>query len=110
MAKHADDRAIRIQNQYAGLLAARLATASSVELPAAPFVHLFVARGAVELEGAGTLGTGDAARITGQPTASGSPRRRPGRDPRLGDARDPGLIQARRRTGSSGSEEPFALS
>ncbi len=64
MAKHADDRAIRIQNQYAGLLAARLAAGESVSLPDAPFVHLFVARGAVELEGAGALGTGDAARIT----------------------------------------------
>ena len=64
MAKHADDRAIRIQNQYAGLLAARLADGESVSLPDAPFVHLFVARGAVELEGAGALGTGDAARIT----------------------------------------------
>ena len=64
MAKHADDRAIRIQNQYAGLLAARLADGESVSLPDAPFVHLFVARGAVELEGAGSLGTGDAARIT----------------------------------------------
>ncbi|MGD9956910.1 MAG: pirin family protein [Candidatus Nanopelagicales bacterium] len=64
MAKHAEDRAIRIQNQYAGLLAARLADATSVTLPDAPFVHLFVARGAVELEGEGLLETGDAARIT----------------------------------------------
>ncbi len=64
MDKHADDRAIRIRNRYAGLLAARLDDAGSVTLPEAPFVHLFVARGAVELEGAGRLGTGDAARIT----------------------------------------------
>ena len=33
--------------------------------PVAPLAHLFVARGSVELEGAGVLGTGDAARITG---------------------------------------------
>ena len=33
--------------------------------PVAPMAHLFVARGSVELEGAGMLGTGDAARITG---------------------------------------------
>ena len=64
MAKHADQRAIRIQNQYAGLLAARLADGESVTLPDAPFVHLFVARGAVDLEGSGLLETGDAARIT----------------------------------------------
>ena len=32
--------------------------------PTAPFVHLFVARGAVDLESAGALQTGDAARIT----------------------------------------------
>ncbi len=64
MAKHADQRAIRIQNQYAGLLAARLADGESVTLPDAPFVHLFVARGAVDLESSGLLETGDAARIT----------------------------------------------
>jgi redox-sensitive bicupin YhaK (pirin superfamily) len=64
MAKHADQRAIRIQNQYAGLLAARLADGESVTLPDAPFVHLFVARGAVDLEAEGLLETGDAARIT----------------------------------------------
>ena len=61
---HADRRAIRIQNKYAGLHAARLVDGESVALPAAPFVHLFVARGAVELEAAGALATGDAARIT----------------------------------------------
>lgn len=64
MDKHADHRAIRIQNRYAGLLAARLADGESVVLPAAPFVHLFVARGSVDLEAAGVLATGDAARIT----------------------------------------------
>jgi redox-sensitive bicupin YhaK (pirin superfamily) len=64
MAKHADDRAIRIQSSHAGLLAARLADGETVALPDAPFVHLFVARGAVDLEGSGLLATGDAARIT----------------------------------------------
>ena len=64
MAKHADQRAIRIQNAYAGLLAARMRDGETVALPDAPFVHLFVARGAVELEAEGLLGTGDAARIT----------------------------------------------
>ncbi|MFN8169421.1 MAG: pirin family protein [Candidatus Nanopelagicales bacterium] len=77
MAKHAEDRAIRIQNRYAGLLAARLADGETVSLPDAPFVHLFVARGAVDLEGSGLLETGDAARITGSEgrrvTAVGGP-------------------------------------
>jgi len=64
MDKHADHRAIRIRNSYAGLHAARLADGETVPLPDAPFVHLFVARGSVDLEAAGTLQTGDAARIT----------------------------------------------
>jgi quercetin 2,3-dioxygenase len=65
MPRHADSSAIRIGQRAAALLAARLAPGESVELPTAPFVHLYVARGAVALEGAGPLGTGDAARITG---------------------------------------------
>jgi redox-sensitive bicupin YhaK (pirin superfamily) len=36
-----------------------------VTLPDAPFLHLYVPRGAVELEGAGRLDTGDAVRFTG---------------------------------------------
>ena len=35
-----------------------------MELPEAPFLHLFVPRGAVTLEGAGALATGDAVRFT----------------------------------------------
>jgi len=64
MPEHADRRAIRIRNSYAGLHAARLADGETVTLPDAPFVHLFVARGAVDLESEGLLATGDAARIT----------------------------------------------
>ena len=64
MATHADDRAIRIRNSYAGQHAARLADGETVTLPDAPFVHLFVAKGAVDLESEGLLVTGDAARIT----------------------------------------------
>ncbi len=41
-----------------------MAHASSVHLPDALFVHVFVARGAVDLAGAGRLEEGDAARIT----------------------------------------------
>ena len=64
MAKHDDDTAIRIKNRYAALLAGRLQPGQSVELPEAPYLHLFVPRGSVNLEGAGELATGDAVRLT----------------------------------------------
>ncbi|MEO5852586.1 MAG: pirin family protein [Nocardioides sp.] len=64
MDKHDGASAIRIKNRYAALYAARLQAGQSVELPEAPFLHLFVARGSVTLEGAGALTTGDAARFT----------------------------------------------
>ena len=64
MAKHDGAAAIRIKQKGAALHAARLETGQSVVLPAAPYLHLFVARGVVELEGSGTLGTGAAVRIT----------------------------------------------
>nr|WP_240746735.1 pirin-like bicupin family protein [Cryptosporangium phraense] len=62
MAEH--DSAIRIRNRYAALHVARLAAGSSVQLPDAPYLHVFVARGAVTLEGPGPLAEGDAARLT----------------------------------------------
>lgn len=71
MDRHNGAAAIRIKQKDAALHAARLEPGQSVTLPAAPYLHLFVARGAVELEGAGepegaaVLGTGAAARITG---------------------------------------------
>jgi len=65
MAKHAGAAAIRIKNAYAALHAARLDPGASVTLPDAPYVHLFVPRGSVELEGAGALNEGDAVRLTG---------------------------------------------
>ncbi|WP_370248818.1 pirin family protein [Nocardioides sp.] len=64
MAKHDGEAAIRIRNRYAALYAARLEPGRSVELPDAPFLHLFVARGEVVLEGAGELAQGDAVRFT----------------------------------------------
>ncbi len=64
MARHDGAVAIRIANRYAALHAARLQPGQSVPLPEAPFLHVFVPRGQVELEGAGTLGAGDAARLT----------------------------------------------
>jgi redox-sensitive bicupin YhaK (pirin superfamily) len=64
MPEHAAEAAIRIRQRDAALSAARLATGDEVPLPTAPYVHLYVARGAVDLEGAGRLQTGDAVRIT----------------------------------------------
>ena len=64
MSKHDTAAAIRIRNRYAALYAARLQPGQSVQLPEAPFLHLFVPRGAVELEGAGRLDAGDAVRFT----------------------------------------------
>jgi quercetin 2,3-dioxygenase len=65
MDKHADASAIRIQNRYASLHAARLGVDQTIELPEAPFLHLFVPRGMVDLESAGVLNAGDAVRFTG---------------------------------------------
>jgi hypothetical protein len=62
--RHDGQAAIRINNRYAALYAARLAPGQSVQLPEAPYLHLFVPRGGVTLEGAGALGSGDAVRFT----------------------------------------------
>ncbi len=59
------DVAVRLGTGGAVLHVARLHGRGRVQLPDAPRVHLFVARGAVELEDAGALGTADAARLTG---------------------------------------------
>jgi quercetin 2,3-dioxygenase len=64
MEKYAEHAAIHIRNRYAALLVARLQAGETVQLPEAPFVHLFVPRGAVALEDNGRLDAGDAARIT----------------------------------------------
>jgi redox-sensitive bicupin YhaK (pirin superfamily) len=64
MDAHDGASAIRIRNRYAALHVARLRPGQSVELPEAPYLHLFVARGAVALEGAGPLAEGDAVRFT----------------------------------------------
>jgi quercetin 2,3-dioxygenase len=64
MDQHRDAAAIRISNRYAALHAARLQPGQSVELPEAPFLHLFVPRGRVSLEGAGALEAGDAVRFS----------------------------------------------
>ena len=64
LARHDGAAAIRIRNRYAALHAARLRPGQQVELPDAPYLHLFVPRGAVTLEGAGPLAAGDAVRFT----------------------------------------------
>ena len=64
MDRHDGASAIRIRNRYAALHAARLGVDETVELPEAPYLHLFVPRGTVDLEGAGTLVAGDAVRFT----------------------------------------------
>jgi redox-sensitive bicupin YhaK (pirin superfamily) len=64
MAKHDGESAIRIKNKYAALHAARLRPGEVIELPEAPFLHLFVPRGTVTLEGAGPLSEGDSVRLT----------------------------------------------
>jgi redox-sensitive bicupin YhaK (pirin superfamily) len=64
MPRYADSEAVGIGNAHVALHVARLKSGQSVDLPEAPFVHLFIARGAIGLEGADTLAVGDAARLT----------------------------------------------
>jgi redox-sensitive bicupin YhaK (pirin superfamily) len=64
MPEHRDAAAINIRNRYAALHGARLQAGDSVELPDAPYLHLFVPRGSVTLEDAGALQEGDAVRFT----------------------------------------------
>lgn len=59
-----DEAAIRIRNKYATLFASRLDPQARIEIPDAPFVHLFVAVGTVEVDGVGELDQGDAVRFT----------------------------------------------
>ena len=58
------EAAIPIRQEHATLWAGRLRPGERVRMPDAPFVHLYVAKGAVTLEGADTLDPEDAARIT----------------------------------------------
>ncbi len=64
------DAAISIRQRDAVLWAGRLQPGEAVEVPDARFAHVFVPSGTAELDGAGWLATGDAARLT----AAGSPR------------------------------------
>ncbi|HVF32229.1 MAG TPA: pirin family protein [Acidimicrobiales bacterium] len=61
------DAAIAIRQRDAVLWAGRLGADEALALPDAPYLHVFVAKGAVDLEGAGRLTAGDAVRLTGTP-------------------------------------------
>lgn len=63
LARH-QDAAISIGQRSAAFHVAQPAAGTAVELPGAPFVHVYVARGEVDVEGVGRLGEGDAARMT----------------------------------------------
>lgn len=63
--RYRDRTAIAINSSHAAMHVARLpADGPGVTLPEAPYLHVFVARGEVELEGIGTLAQGDAVRLT----------------------------------------------
>ncbi len=57
--------AVSLARSDAALLAVRLPAGAAVRLPRAPYVHLHVARGAVDLAGLGVLDEGDSVRVTG---------------------------------------------
>ena len=61
------DAAVPLRVAGAALHVARLAPGESVALPDAPRLHVFAARGAVDIEAAGRLEEGDAARIIDSP-------------------------------------------
>src|SRR5262249_34879473 len=61
--------AITIRQQGAVLWGGRLKPSETVQVPDGQFVHLYVARGGANLEGAGYLEQGDSVRLS----AAGSP-------------------------------------
>jgi hypothetical protein len=56
--------AISIRQKDAVLWGGRLQPGESVKVPAAPFIHLFVAKGSIHLENVGPLQKGDSVRLT----------------------------------------------
>ena len=68
--------AISIRQQGATLWGARLRPGETVRIPDARHVHLFLAKGAAELAGAGSLVAGDAVRLTnaGDPVLTADPQ------------------------------------
>ncbi|AKN15520.1 pirin family protein [Mycobacterium haemophilum] len=59
------DAAISLNNRSAALHGARLSPGAAVHLPPAPYLHLYLPRGRLTLEGLGDLEEGDAVRFTG---------------------------------------------
>ena len=62
---HGHQAAISIRQKGAVLWGGRLSGDETVTVPAAPYVHVFVAKGSARLEEAGVLKAGDEARLTG---------------------------------------------
>lgn len=62
--------AIQIRQKGAVLWGGRLKPGESVRLPDAPYLHLFIPKGGVTLEGAGRLEKGDALRLTAAGTSA----------------------------------------
>jgi quercetin 2,3-dioxygenase len=58
------DAVISLHNRNAALHGARLGPGDTVELPPAPYLHLFLPRGGATVEGVGELEQGDAVRFT----------------------------------------------
>lgn len=58
----AHDAAITLHNRNTALHGTRLGAGAAVPLPLAPYLHLFLARGRVDVEGVGELNEGDAVR------------------------------------------------
>ena len=65
LAQHTGSSAASLGNRHSALHVARLGAGGSVTLPDARWLHVFVAVGEADLEGAGALATGDAVRLTG---------------------------------------------
>jgi hypothetical protein len=68
--------AITLHNRNAALHGTRLRAGGVVNVPSAPYVHLFAARGRVTVEGIGDLEQGDAVRLTdadGRRVTAGEP-------------------------------------
>jgi redox-sensitive bicupin YhaK (pirin superfamily) len=60
----AHDAAIGLHNRNAALHGTRLLPGAAVNVPQAPYLHLYLAAGRVNVEGIGTLHQGDAVRFT----------------------------------------------
>lgn len=60
----AHDAAITLHNRNVALHGTRLLPGAAVNVPQAPYLHLYLAAGRVDVEGIGTLHQGDAVRFT----------------------------------------------